>query len=861
VQKEEAVDILKLGNSKVGFSKDLLSLFKRLTDEYGSRLAALKALRRYVKGEDDGSVAALINDLGIDGDRVKELYNEYKDVLDLLLGNLGDVANRDPITWPLKADGDADLAGGLLAVSGTAELEAFLEADTDGQAMDDRISFDPDQEVLIRLGVKGKLEGKLDTARNLGSVAGKVGVKANSSALLENFFRHKRSDPVIGALWEDVTDFTLPGLIDDAEDLVAWPSAGTRIPAQWVHLELQGTAAFHGKLSWSQSALQTATITNDALNVNDTLTIQTGLEAAVSFSHSISGLFDLLICASEKHRNRLRVELHKSRSTERRLGVEVGATYGISGLDQVGKSILDNFVPQLNELVGKVEAMVDGGLPTLKQLFAAKLDEELDQALAKQDVTDEIEAFLATVGKDVDLRAKLKQVLTEAVMKKAGDRLDKLDDNIDKLKKDVKELISKYRKTLAKINRALDKAADIKIGATFAHSRQRSAGRDAFLAFEIDPSAQPKVFRKMLLCDFEQALRLAREQSDDIELVDGLLVEKGALRISNQLTLTAAGYSLRHASILDQKWESQVSLNGDVTIAVTGSLTGKLSMLGGRSRTLTFLADSRVVGTIGEAPELEDAALTTSASLQLVDELKIGKKDMNVMQQKLIEIGVLPANTSLMTELASLSGEESPSGGLAAVALLALGKDELACLVDTPIDKARLVFALAMNDFVSAGQLATLDSDNQKPLLLWPMVESFLKEAEKQPSLLDKENWAPVDSQGRPVRSWSRTLTHLLNQRWQYLNAFSDTLNELKSMQGGLQGLDRKQVLEEVRKRQRRLLKASSLLVKGRILSSKINYVFFKAIFEVVKDAGDLDPQVVLEYRRSATEIKKYVIG
>jgi hypothetical protein len=852
------MDVLKLGNNKVELSKDLLTIFKRLADG-SSRQKALTALRKYVSGEDDGTVAALVDELGIDGDRVKELYNKYKDILELLLGNLENVGDKE-VSWPLKAEGDADLGGGVLAVSGTAKLEAFLEADSEGDALDGRIELEND-EVLIRLGAKGTLEGELGASRNLGSTDAKLGVKAGGSILLENYFRHKKSASVLETLIEDVTDFTLPGRIDDAEDLVAWPSANIRIPAQWVHLELQGEAELSGELSWSQTALQAATIASEALNVNETITIDSGLKAALNFSHSVGGLFDILICASQDDRKRLRVELHKSRYKESQLGVEVGVTYGISGFDKVGKSILDSFVPQLTEVVDKVEEYVDNGLPSLKNLLKAKLEGELEDALAEQDVTGEIEEFLKKLGKDVDLKEKLKKVLTDAAMKKAGKRLDKIDDKIKELTDDIKELITKYRKTLDKINKVLEKAADIKIGASFAHARQRSQGRDAFLVFEIDPSARPEVFRKMLLCDFGQALSLARENPDDIKLVDGLLVEKGSLRISNQLTVTAAGYSFNHGSILEQKWESQVSLNGDITIAVTGSLTGKMSMFSGRTRTLTFLADSRVVATVGEASELEDAALTTTASLELVDELRIGKKkSMNVLQQTLIEIGILPANTSLMGELVRLSGEERPSGGLASTALLELGKDELTRLVNTPIDQARLVFANAMGEFITEGTMKTLDSGNQEPLLVWPTVESYMRAAEKEWSLLERR-WTPSDSQNRTISSWNPRMTKHLYHHWQSLKAFSETLSELKSMQGVLQGFDREQALKEIRKRQRRLLSKSALLVKGRIASSKINYVFFKAIFELVKGAGDLEPHVALEYRKSETETKRYVIG
>lgn len=854
------MDLLKAGPSEAVLDPDLLRVLKKLADDLGSRLAALNALRAYLEGPDtSGPVQKALDALGLGKDDLRQRFAKYQDLLHLVLGPLGDLGQRPPVEIPLQTQGKADLspaAGAKVALEGAADLRAFVEADADGDACDGRIRFTPGQQVVIRAGLEGKLAGSLDAARNLGTTAASGGFQAGGRFRLDNFFLHDRSEPVLTALLEDLTDFTLPGAIPAGTALRARLGAGGgRVPTQLVHLQAEGEVALEGRLQWSQSAVQVGNLAAGGLELQDAVTVRTGLQAAVSFRHQLSGTFDILVSAAPDPA-RLRVELHKSRASESRLGVEVGATAEVRGLDTAAKAVLDALVPKIDGFLAAAEGKA-GALPDVRALFAATLDKEIEKLLKGQAFVADAERLLRTVGKDVDLTAKLQEIAREAAVDLSADLFKKLDANLPKLRAALAELIRKYRGALAKLQQTLKLAANVKVGIAVAHERQRSRGRSAFLVFEIDPTAHPGTFRKMLLGSFEEALRLSRDGDAGIRLINGLLVDSGGLQVTSSLNVTAAGLALNHASVLKQEWGTAVSLQGDVTLSATSSLSGSLTVFG-RTRTLTFLADGRVVGRIGRAPGPSGITGMTAAhdaSLELTEEIPVKAQRLSDLEKTLAQIGVLPAATSLASQLVTLSGDPSPSGRVAVTALLPLGPDELDRIAAADPRQARLAFARALDDFILEAELATLDSADGTPLVVWPTVDAFCREVKADASNLNRQ-FVPRDSQGREVR-FSQTLRTLLFHHWEYVEAFTETLRQLRALRGGFQSLSADEALRLLRRRQRELLAASAPLVRGEVLSSRINYVFFKALFELARPAGGaLEALAVLEYQG-----KKYVLG
>lgn len=843
------MDLLRLERSRASIGSRLVRVVKGVADELGSPHLALKAVRRFLDGtaseEEDGLVQRVLAAAGVEESELAERVARYDDLLDLLLGSVGDVGEQRSVELPLDAGAEASLGPGELALAGT--LRAFVEADLDGEALDGRIVFDPEREVVLRVGVEGALEGNLKASRNLGQLAGRLGVAASSTVLVENYFRHPRSERVLDALVADLAGLDLPLAIRDAGDL-RWHVGGDglRIPDQWVHLEFAGNLVLEGGLSFAQGAVSTARIVHDALELDDVVTVESGAFAKVEFGHRISGVFDLLVSPSAHHPSRLRVELHKSVASERRLGVEVGATVGVSGLDRVARAVMSRVLPKVDRLVERLEGAVAGGVPRLRELFSARLDEELDDLLGRADVLDEVSSVLEAAKVDVDLRAALKEVLSEAGMRAATAGLEAVEEHVEELSGAVQELVRRYRGAVERLAEGVQRVAEIKVGIRLAHARQASRGRDAFLAFEIDPAARPEVFRRMLLGSFDEALELARGGSAEVRLVDGLLVESGAVAVRSDLTVFAPGFSFDSATVLSQEWKVTVTAAGDLTIGLEGEVRGikRLDLFGSHARTLSFLADSRLMTVVGGAGGMADTAVT----LELTEELRLRGRRLSLLERRLIDSGALPESTSLATELVALTGTEQLRGTATATAVLELDPAAVLGLAAVDRDRARLELALAMRELFGDGRLGELDrGDGATPVVLWPSVEERFRRAEAQPSELESAAWAPVDSSGRRLLPWSPRLTRLLFLRWRQVEAFSGMLAELAAMRRALAGLTSDELLRELRARQRRVLRHARPLVAGRVADSRINFALFAAMARLAAP-GAAKPYVVVVY-------------
>lgn len=837
------MDILKAGPLQAVLERDLLLLLKDLTELLGSRQAALKTLRDYVENQAGTDlVEPILGTLGLDKTRLAEHYQKYKDLLNLVLGPLSALGDRPPVELPLKTQGNADLSGGVIALEGSAELTASADADQDGEALDGRIQFPAADEVVVRIGLEGKLAGKLDAAGNLGTVAAQGSFQAGGRFRLDNYFRHSRAEPVLTALFEDLTNFTLPGKIDDPID----------VRSKWVHFQAEGNLSFAGSLHWAQSGVSTGDFDAGGLHLDDAITVSTGLQAAVTFEHKMSGLFDILVSAAPDPA-KIRVALHKNRKVETEIGAEVGATVGIQGVDTVAKAVLDTFLPKVTAFVDLAEQKA-GAVPGVRSLFEAQLSKaskSLDLFLKEQKFLDDAEKLLKAVGKDVDLSTRLKQIAAEAAIGFSEDWLKKADQNLDKLRGALAELIRKYRATLDKLNAALKKAADIKVSVTLAQKRQRAAERDALLVFDIDPRARPGVLRQMLLGSFTEALQTAANNPGDIKLQSGVLTESGSLQVTGTLDISAAGLSLNHAAILRQSWTTEISLQGDVNLNAVSSLTGVLTIFG-RSRTMTFLASSSVVGKVGRLPGLEDLKAEHEASLELTEERPVKAKDLDDLGRALTRLGVIAGTPSLATRLSLLSGDPAPSGRVALTAVLPLGVAELDRIAQADPQQARLVFARALNDFIFLTEpFNALDTGNTLPLVLWPTVNAHF-ESELAEHSNEAKHLLPLDSQGKIPPGWSSfdpNLLRILRLQWTHVRDFTATLQQLRTLRNSFQGHGAKTALLEMRQRQRALLKASGSLVKGEPLSSRINYVFFKALARLAQPGTSLGSFVVLEYK------------
>ena len=786
----------------------IIPLLQQLQTELGSPEQVIAQLRAYVANPDPNSpIGTLAGALGVELAPLQALINQNQDSIASLLALFQPVQafGTHQISYPLARTG-APVSG--LTLQGSAELAAILEGETDGKLLNGMVAFDPAQEVYLHFGVTGTLKGSASGAAPVGSVAVQGAFEVGADLAIDNYFRHPVGEATLAAIAADIPFFTLPGRIGAGAALRSTQEAGKTIPGQYVRVSGSGLLKLGGSVTWSQSFLSTANVTEKSLDLDTQVRINTGLEATVSFSYQLNGTFDILVFTSPVNASRVRVQLAKSQTSAREIGLQLGANIGIDGLDKVGQAVLGHFLPTVEALI-KPLAGSGAQLADLRGLFAPKLDGELDTLLAKQAVIDQIKTYLQLIDPILDLKAKLKDLVSQKVLQVTGAEIDALQANLDKVTDAFKDLIRKYRQALDRINSALQQAAHAKIGLVYARSRRQVETAEVALELDLDPQSDHDLYLRMLQGDFAAAIAAARETPGAVTIVQGALRDVGAITRTSSLSFTAFGkFQFDQTSILSQNWETSVSPTGEISIGVSGEVQASTQLLH-EMRTAAFFVDARVLGLLLDNGTLGDTGFEQKASLELTHEITPSQDNAVVAEdQALRRLGALTdPGVSLVKDLVFKPQESKKKfGTLSISAFLELGQEDLKALLAADPGAAQREFVAALGEFIpNLEWLQVQDAHKTLPFLLWPSVQGLAQSSFNPTGLFGSQELKAPDGS---VHSVSVGAIPLVRFGVLLSNDFRRAFGALRTLQtaGPQPGETRDQVLARLRNLQRTLL-------------------------------------------------------
>lgn len=848
------MDYLKLKKDPVALDGDLVKFLMRLADHFGTPTELLAAIDAQLGDAADTStfVGQLMTELGLDPKRIEAFLKENDRELDWIFGTVGELAGRS-ISWSLKKSA---ANSGKTAVQASAELAATLEVDADGELLDQgdqelvdgAIRYDPKTRVYLELGLEGTLKGQAKFSGKLDQVGAEAAFAAESELRLENLFGHHPAERVLPALWRDVNAFALPGQVDRASVL---------LPDQYVHLRGRGSVQVGARLGWSAGWVSQVRVAEKSLDVAETLDVKAAVEASVSFSYLLSGYSDILISRSPDQApggNLVRVALAVGKTSEQQVGWGIGASVGIEGVDRMGQAVVATFAPQLDALIATFEKEADE-YSNLKKLFTREVDEELDKLLTEETVTTEIEKWLRLIGKDVDLSAKLEELVHEVLDKVVGGVFDNLQKPTDEAIQAIRDLIKKYQAVLKRVDAVLKKAAHLKIGIDYARKRQRVESDEVWLSFDLDPAQEPEIFRSMIFGDFAEALRVAREEPDRVHRAEGLLEESGSLDIESTLSITALGMGITARNLFQQKWKTEVSLNGDIVIGVETGFEHRFSTWR-KLRAAAFLADTRLVAQVADAPALQSVEVSTKVSLELSYDLKKPKVEaVDHLEEHLQRLEVLTGPTHMVKKLAIEGLKKRQFGSLlTSSVVLELDAAMIDSILYTSRSLALRTFATNLLNLAAPRQLRIFDVGTGDPILTWPGVAEYLAGPDKFAGSRDF-----IDSTGKRTTVTPGQIEMLRRNR-RILQEFTKSLDRLERLRDlDLNGASREVALARIRAAQRDLLNASKHLVGAAAGGPKLGDALFRTFYELLSPLyPDLDPFVVVE--RKADE-KIFVFG
>lgn len=839
------------GNGQIArVNGKIADALKAITGKFATRLQVVKALKAFLLNPSGAEIGQVLKDLGINTGSFQEFLKENETALTVLVGKVGDLAEHE-LKWDLSKG--KKIGKGDWSVDASADFKAAIDVDVKEEdeketPVDELDVTLGDQDALVAIGVEGKVSvgGK---AAASGAAAGgtfqaDLAFGAGAEILFQNCFLHQRSEEALAALGEDVEDMRLPFSIDSADDLRLMSKPDSVIPLQWVYLKAAGNVNFGASFSWGGTWINTGTVSDDSLNVDETIDVTTGVSAGVSVSHALSGAFELVLSASPTP-GLVRASLKKSRSSQRQSGFSLKAGVEIEGLDKVGRAILDQFQPTLDAIVKKIEDQ-EKSFPDLKTLVTDAVGDEVDKLLGKTKVDDQIADFLKKFGKNVNIADELKKLAEKQVLDLTGDEINKIEDNLDKVRDELKKAIKRYRDLAAKVNSGLQKAANLKIAASFSRSWQKLSAREAALTVDLDPSLHADAYRDLVRGDFAPALQLFQDGAPGIQ-VAGKLEESGSRSVTGPVSLSVFGIVLGSTSVLSQDWELEVAASGDLMLGVKGSFV-KTTKIWRQSRTFGFMVDGRVLDTLAGGVLAGDPKLSPTVTLELGREgLPAQEKKLARFQDEIISLGVASPPLDIHADV-SLPTVKDKKNRLAASIVLKLEKRHLDAFLGQGLPMAERVYAASIVELALKSHAGLQKTDAAgNPFLLWESVRNQLATQTEGTS----RTYTSGDGSASVTVDNELPIARLALIE---VNRFRVFFTQLSNFQVNVQGKSPEEARKMVLAAQKELLKSAKKLSAG----FNYNLALFRTVFALANNTGDLDPVAVVT---RATDQRVFMYG
>lgn len=842
------MEFLSSGGKILKVKGEIGAVLEELRTTFGTRQKAVKAIKDYLRDPESSKIGEILEKAGVDDASFREFLEDNETAITVLFGKIGDLAD-DKLSWTL--DEDKDIGASDWSIDGEVALTASINVDVqeedEPETSVEELGIElGDQDALTSIGFTGVVsvggKGEASAPVGGGTLSGALAFDASVEILLENCFLHNRDEEARLALLEDIEDFQLPYKVDSADDLRHMNKGGEVIPTQWVHLKSEGNINFSASLDWGSSWVSQTAVRDKSLDIDETVTVTTGVAASVSASYALTGTFDLVLSASPTA-GLVRVSLQKNRSSNRQAGFSLSAGVEIDGLDRVGQALLNKVQPTFDAIVEKVEEEAES-LPNLRTLLTDTVDEKVDNLLGSTEVDDDIEKLLTQFGQEIDIAGKLKELAEQKVLDITGDKLDKIDENIEEVQAAVNDLIGRYRALLKKINNGIEKAANLKVSASFSRTWQKISEHEAALVVDIDPLLHKDAYRDLIRGNFAPAIDLFRMGAAGIE-IEGKLSESGSLTVTSQLGLNIFGNVLGRSSTRQQDWKLEVSASGDMMLAVKDGFENR-NKLWRQTKTFGFMADGRVLDTLAGGVVAGEGRFSPTVTLELGrEDMRSTKKAINRYQDDLVRLGVATPPLDIRSDvtLASVSDRDNL---LAASVVLELGKDHLDAVLAHGVDEAERKYAAAVIELAVREQgetrrkLRTGDGDGV-PAIFWRSVRTELRAP--QPGVSQRTF---KSDDGKSSVTFDREELAPARMAVIELDRFRTFFSNLEKAQLGVQGKTAQEAREVVRKAQADLVRSAKKLSP----EPGYNQAFFRTIFVLARTTGDLDPVAVVTRKK-----------
>jgi len=825
------LDILTKAQNVAALAKipeDFLKLVDEARKQITSSEALLKALVDYANNPAGGGVIAqAVATLNLNGPAIQQFVTANQSRLTLLLGTVGDFGGKD-FEWPVEASGAAN--AGVVAINVGATASASIRCDVDGDLFDDQtVTYDKNTEAYVSYQVEGTLTAGANVPKlPLGSVSAGAAFGASASLTVSNHFKHQQSDRALSAVAGDLRNFKLPYDAQNLQD------------GQIVRVHGTGTVAVSGQVSWGKTIVSTGDISDKAIGLTAApVTASVELGASASFNAEMQGDFNLLV--SRESQNKVRLQLVKATSRGSGFALSAGVGIDIKGLDAVANAVVQQIATPLNALVKILQEEHDK-FSDLNDLFSKEVD-NLATTVADQKIVGQIQAWLTKIGSSVDLKKKLQDVLKNAVDDQAGQLVDNLSANIAPLTAKVQQLITAYQKALKKANDAVKAAAEVKIGIELSRKQTSTESGKTTLDVILDMSvpAAAALLKPLIHGDFTEAIELGRRGGSGVELKDATVSGSGGLTIESSLNVSAFDNSIGAGSLLKQDWNFEISATGDLTIGVQESITA-WSKSWRMLRSVTVLADTRLLAVLSSADKLLDPNITDSVTVSTSQKGSITKSQLSDFENKMKDIQVLAGATSMLQDLA-VSSAASNLGELELSAFLKLTEHDLRVIAAVNTTVAATMFAKRLTQFYVPMEPFT-ETENGLPFLRWPDVIQFIAKAGGgQPTFpndlvfgekkvfVSKAKLQDVALAGRIVAAFEQMYTQLA-----------------KLHSKSLAGVEVMDAIASLRNEQRALMAPVKTIITATMMSREnLGFALFTTLWDLAGGQAASDPFVVIE--------------
>lgn len=407
------MDWMKAGNgmlSRVETGKAYFAFMKEMAKLMGifDYRVLIDTMIAYLEGEEFRTVDTLLEKAGFTKAELEKWWSSFSSESRNLLRQIKDVQGVQDfplIRLPKKVDLDLDFQ---LDLGVTAQINAEMEIHDPRDEMVAPMDLEVDYgDLLLRFGLVG--EWKINASASIPFHYGRVGFAGGfqGEAGLSFYFSHLAERMLIEALVEDIPKLPDPFNIKQIQAL------GQK-SFKAVELRVNGLAHVGASVQAGHTWGASLNVVDDALQMENLVGIQAGVEAGFKADISIGGSYTLMVKPLQG--NLIRVTLHREVMDEQNLEFNLESSVSIEGLQEMASRLVEKYIPDPEALMAKLEDFKN---------FPGYLQQSLEKALiGKGGLDDELSRSLTEILTGVGEREELAAILSSRVAQAAEEQTD-----------------------------------------------------------------------------------------------------------------------------------------------------------------------------------------------------------------------------------------------------------------------------------------------------------------------------------------------------------------------------------------------------------------------------------------------------